>query len=143
MSAELNKAVVRRLFEETVNQKNLDSLNEIVADDIITHTPVPGIAANRESFRQFISLFLDAFPEQHTIIDDMLVEDDKVVVRHTHNVVHRGNFLGLLPTGKSASVTGIEIYRIVDGKIAEMWHNDDIFSLMIQLGAVTMGTAAQ
>lgn len=138
MSTEENKVVVRRLFEESVNRKDLGLLDELVADEIVTHTPVPGIAPNREGFRLFLGVYLTAFSEQHTEINDLIAEGDRVVVRHTHHVTHGGEFMGMPPSGKEATVAGIEIFRVADGRIVEMWHQDDLLSLLQQLGAVPL-----
>lgn len=136
MSTEENKTVVRRLFEEVVNQGNLDLIDEIIADDIVTHTPVPGVAPDREGFRQFLGLFLAAFPEQSVEVDDVIAEGDLVTVRHTHHVTHGGDFMGMPPSGTEATVPGIEIFRVSRGRISEMWHQDDLLGLMQQLGAI-------
>ena len=136
MSTEENKAVVRRLFEEVVNQGNLEALDELTTDDIVTHTPVPGIMPDREGFRQFLGVFLTAFPTQHTEVHDVIAEGDRVAVRHTHHVTHGGEFMGMPPSGREATVAGIEIFRVADGRIAEMWHQDDMLSLLQQLGAI-------
>ena len=136
MSTEENKAVVRRLFEEVVNEGNLAALDELTTDDLVTHTPVPDITPDREGFRQFLGVFLTAFPTQHTEVHDVIAEGGRVVVRHTHYVTHGGEFMGMPPSGREATVEGIEIFRVADGKIAEMWHQDDVLSLLQQLGAI-------
>lgn len=136
MSAEENKTVVRRLFEEVVNGADLDVIDELATEDIVTHTPVPGISPDREGFRQFLGAYLSAFPKQHTEVDDVISEGALVAVRHTHHVTHGGELMGMPPSGKEATVAGIEIFRLSDGKISEMWHHDDMLGLMQQLGAV-------
>jgi steroid delta-isomerase-like uncharacterized protein len=134
MTTEQNKIIIRRLFDEVVNQANLALLDELVSDDIVTHTAVPGVAPNREGFRQFVGIYLNAFPVQHTEIHSMIAEGDLVAVNHTHHVTHGGDFMGAPASGKEAVAPGIEIYRIAGGRIVEMWHQDDLFSLMLQLG---------
>jgi steroid delta-isomerase-like uncharacterized protein len=134
MSTESNKALVRRLFEEVVNQRNLALIDEIIAEDIVIHTPVPGVRPGRESFRQFLDVFLSAFPVQHAEVEDVIAEADQVAVLHTHRVEHTGAFIGAPPTGRKASVPGIEVFRVAGGQIAEMWHQDDLLGLMQQLG---------
>ncbi len=136
LSAEENKAVVRRLFEEVVNEGNLAALDELITDDIVTHTPVPDITPDREGFLQFLGVFLTAFPTQHTEMHDVIAEGDRVAVRHTHHVTQGGEFMGMPPSGREARVEGIEIFRVSEGRIAEMWHQDDLLGLMQQLGAI-------
>jgi steroid delta-isomerase-like uncharacterized protein len=135
LSLEANKELMTRFFAET-SAGNPDAMVEMIADDFVVHTPIPNIAPGKAGFRAFMDVFFGAFPEQTTVVQDVLAEGGKVAVRHTHNVVHGGVFVGMPPTGKKASVEGIEIFRIENGKIAEMWHQDDLLSLLIQLGAV-------
>ena len=136
MSTEQNKTLVRRLYEEAVDQANLAVLDELIAANIVVHTPIPGVVPNREGFRQFLQGFLNAFPVQHTEVHELIAEADQVVARHTHHVVHGGDFMGAPPTGREAHVPGIEIFRIANGQVAEMWHQDDLLSLMQQLGLI-------
>lgn len=135
MSTEANKAVVRRFFEEYINGNQQQAFDELVADDIVTHTPIPGIGPGRDAFLAFTHVYKGALPnQQHTTIHDLLAEGDKVVCRHTHWGVHDGELMGVPPTGKEITVPGIEIFRIANGQIAEFWHQDDLLSLMQQLG---------
>jgi steroid delta-isomerase-like uncharacterized protein len=107
----------------------------LVSDDIVIHTQVPGIAPGREEFHAFMTGFFAAFPEQSVEVHEVLAEGDRVAARHTHHVTHGGEFAGLPPTGRQASVDGLELFRIEHGRIAEMWHHDDLLGLMQQLGA--------
>lgn len=136
MSTENNKTIVRRLYEEAVNQGNLAVLDELLSDNIITHTTVPGIAPNRAGFRQFLSGFLSAFPIQHTELHEMIAEGDRVAVLHSHHATHGGDFMGLPASGKDVNIAGIEIFRLANGRITEMWHGDDMLSLFQQLGLI-------
>ena len=143
MSAQENKAVVERMFEGLLNERRLELIDEVIAPDIVIHTPVPGVAPTREGFRQFIQVFLDAFPEQTVEVHDVVAEGDRVAVRHTHHVRHGGPFMGMPPTGRQASVDGIEIFRMAGGQIAEMWHQDDFLGLFQQLGMIPAPGAPQ
>ncbi len=136
MSAEENKAVVRRVFEEMVDRGRLELADELIASDVEIHTPVPGTESGLEGFRDFIGGFLAGFPKQRTELHEFICEGDRVAVRHTHHAVNDGEFLGMPPTGKEVVVSGIEIFRLRDGKVAEFWHADDLMGLMGQLGAV-------
>jgi steroid delta-isomerase-like uncharacterized protein len=136
VSAEENKAVVRRVFEEAINQRRLAVIDELLSPDIVIHTPVPGVGNGLESFRQLIGGFLSAFPDQGVELHDLVAEGDRVAVRHTHYGSHGGDFMGMPPTGRQFRVDGIEMFRIADGKVAEFWHMDDFLGLMQQLGAI-------
>ncbi|SRR6266849_4286673 len=134
MSAEDNKALARRGFEETMNQRNLAVLDELHVPDFVFHAASRTIQG-REPFKQFISMFLTAFPDLHVTIEDMIGEGDRVVVRFTYGGTHKGDFMGIPPTGKQVAVTGISIMRVANGKFLEEWINTD---LMQQLGVVSV-----
>jgi steroid delta-isomerase-like uncharacterized protein len=136
MSTEQNKTVVRRFFEQANDQARFDLLDEIVADDVVLHTPAPIGTPGRAGMRQLLGFFRAAFPVQHTEIHTLIAEGDLVVAHHTHYATHGGDFMGLPATGREVAVQGIEIYRVVDGRIAEMWHHDDMLSLFQQLGMI-------
>jgi len=135
MSLAENKTVVRQLFD-AVNAGDLDRMLSLVGEDISVHTPIPGVEPGREGFRQFMSVYLSAFPEQRVELHELVAEGDLVLARHTHHVRHGGEFAGMPPSGKQAIVHGLELYRLNNGQIIEMWHHDDLLGLMQQLGAV-------
>jgi steroid delta-isomerase-like uncharacterized protein len=138
MSTEDNKAHVRRGFE-AVNQKNLAVFDELLTPDVVFHnasTTMQGL----EAYKQFLSMYMTAFPDLHFTIEDMIAEGDTVVARFTTRGTHQGNLMGIPPTGKQVSGTGMFIDRIVNGKGVEQWFNTDDLGLMQQLGVVpTMG----
>jgi steroid delta-isomerase-like uncharacterized protein len=138
MSTEDNKAHVRRGFE-AVNQKNLAVFDELLTPDVVFHnasTTMEGL----EAYKQFLSMYMTAFPDLHFTIEDMIAEGDTVVARFTTRGTHQGNLMGIPPTGKQVSGTGMFIDRIVNGKAVEQWFNTDDLGLLQQLGVVpTMG----
>jgi predicted ester cyclase len=85
--------------------------------------------------RQGYEIFFAAFPDAHMRIDDLLADRDKVVARYTWSGSHRGTYLGREATGKHVTGTGIGIYRVAEGKIAERWHEWNPFAVMQQLQA--------
>ena len=135
MSLTEPKTVVRQFFN-AANANDLDHMLDLVTDDVAIHTPIPGIAPGREGFRAFMTVYFSAFPEQRVEVHELVGEGDRVAARHTHHVTHGGEFAGLPPSGKRAAVDGLELFRIEDGRIAEMWHHDDLLGLMQQLGAI-------
>jgi steroid delta-isomerase-like uncharacterized protein len=137
MSADANKAIVRRFIEAAMNPRNPAALGEVCAADLVWHgaggfPDVHGLA----DFTQVLHAFVAAFPDVLVTIDDLLAEGDQVAGRYTVRATHQGPLMGLPATGKSVTFGGISIYRIAEGKIAEEWFGDDIMSLMQQLGAV-------
>jgi steroid delta-isomerase-like uncharacterized protein len=141
MSIDDNKRVIQKMFE-AINANDLEAAMATVADDAVVHTPIPGVPPGREGFRGFVGLYLAAFPEQRIEVHELVGEGDRVLVRHTHHVKHGGEFAGMAPTGREAVVHGLELFRLADGKVAEMWHHDDLLGLMQQLGAIGHGSGA-
>ncbi len=138
MSAEANKAVVQRLFE-AFNQGDLGALDELIAADHIDHTPFPVRTPGREGWKQTVAMLRTAFPDMQQTIDDLLADGDKVVARWTGRGTHQGSYRGIASTGLPVAITGIHIFRIADGQIAESWAEGS--SVLAQLGAgSTQGT---
>ena len=133
---ENNKALVRRFYEEVFNKKNLAGLNAFVDSQIIEHALPPGLPAGSEGTRQFIGMYLTAFPDLHLAAEDMIAEGDEVAARFTMRGIHRGEFMGIPSTGKQVTMTGIQIVRIADGRIAENWVNLDALGMLQQLGVL-------
>ena len=136
MSAEENKAILRRAYEEAWNRKNLDALDEVIASDITDHDPAPGQAPGLEGVKQYFSSLHTAFPDLHVDVKGMIAEEDKVAARVTMSGTHQGEFMGIDPTGNRVTITGIDIVRITDGKVVEHWGNFDDLGMMQQLGVI-------
>ncbi len=138
MSLEENKAIVRRMYEEILNKGNLALADEIIALDAFSHQPAapPESLPGPEGVKRVVKMLQSAFPDQHTTIEEMIAEGDKVVMRGTLSGTHKGNFLGIPPTGKHFTMTQIHILRLVDGKVTEHWVNRDDLGMMQQLGVI-------
>lgn len=136
MSAEENKAIVRRLFEELWNQGKLDVADEIFATDYIFHEPVAGEVRGPEGFKQFVSMYRIAFPDLQFRIEDQIAEGDKIVTRWTATGTHKGELMGISPTSVQVTVTGIGIAHTDGDKIVEFWDNYDALGMLQQLGVV-------
>jgi steroid delta-isomerase-like uncharacterized protein len=135
MSIEENKAIVRR-YQEIYNSNNVEGLNEVVAEDLLTPRMMPGMPQGLEGAKKIHMGTLVGMPDWHTQIEDLIAEGDKVVARITMTGTHTGDFFGFPATGKKISFTGIYIVRIVDGKIAEHWGEEDSLGLLQQLGGM-------
>ena len=132
---EANKAIARREFEEVFNQGNLDLADEIMAADYV-YQSAAGDYAGREARKQSIAMYIAAFPDIHFTVDDQIAEGDIVATRWTSTGTHKGEMMGIPPTGVHATTTGIFISRIVDGKMVEEWNSWDVLGLMQQLGVM-------
>jgi len=133
--SEENKATVRHV-QEIWNTGNLTSADEIFAIDFVNHDPVSPDVRDLKTYKEFIMTVRTGFPDFHVSIDDMLAEGDKVALRWTATGTHTGVLIGIPPTEKQATWSGMTIYRLAAGKIVEAWWSKDMFSLLIQLGVI-------
>ena len=124
MSLAENKRAVERIHLEVNDQDRYDLLAELVAEDMVIHSPVPVPLQGREGFQTLLGFFRASFPVQRTAIHALIAEGELVASHHSHHATHGGDFLGLPATGREIVVDGIEIYRFADGKVVEFWHND-------------------
>jgi steroid delta-isomerase-like uncharacterized protein len=132
MSAEQNAAIARRYYEEVWDQGNLAAIDELVAPGVVLNDWAPGL----EGLKKVITGTRASFPDLRYPIQDIIAAGDKVVVRFKFQGTHQGAYRGIPATGKAVTYTGIGIWRIADGKLAEHWSNIDLYGLMQQLGAV-------
>lgn len=134
MSAQ-NKMIARRAIEEVYTAGDLDLIDELVTEDIVAHSPGQ-VFHGIEELRQFVRSLREAFPDLRMVVEDQVAEGDRVVTRWSARGTHRGPFFGIPPTGREATLTGVEIDGFVNGKVAECWTNADYLGLMQQLGAI-------
>ena len=133
MTTEANKRVVRRFYDEVLNGKNLEVLEEIATGDYDEHDMLPGQGTGLAGLRERVTILNDALDPRFTI-EDVIAEGDRVVVRWTNSGTQVGEFFGAPASGKSFTIAGIDIYRLEDGKMAEHWHVVDQLSMLQQLG---------
>jgi steroid delta-isomerase-like uncharacterized protein len=136
MSAEENKAVVRK-FIEAYNNRNLDIFEELVAPDYVDHTHhIQG----REDFKQLFTAAFKGFPDWHENIEEIIAEDDRIWVRVTATGTHTGEWdlfgVRLPPTGRQITMPMVFIWRIANGKLAEGREVDDSLNFLKQLGVI-------
>ena len=135
MSTEDNKALVRHVFEEVLNPGKLALVEEFYSPNLVVHTP-SGAVEGTEAYKQYLMMYHTAFPDAHYSIEDQIAEGDKVVTRWSGRGTHQGSLMGLAPTGKQATVTGISIERSEGGKIVEVWTEFDLLGVLQQLGVI-------
>jgi steroid delta-isomerase-like uncharacterized protein len=137
MSAERNRAVVGRIYKEFLDELDPSAADELLAADVVVHGVAAfGEGAGREEVKRGFSAFLSAFAERRTDVEDVIVEGDRAVARHTHHLKHVDEVFGIPPTGRQLSVWGIDIFRFENGKIAEWWVMDDNVGMMQQMGLI-------
>ncbi|MCX6690114.1 MAG: ester cyclase [Methanoregula sp.] len=129
-----NIAIVRKFFEVGPSKGDLAAADALLHPEFSLHTPLPTPGPGVEAMNNVITTCRAAFYGLHVTVDDILADGDKVIARFTARGVHKGEFVGLPSTGKPITMTGIEIFRIKEKKIAELWGEANLMGLMQQLG---------
>lgn len=143
-SPEENKQVVHKFVEECWNQGNVNKVSELLADQVRFHDPVfPGLNPGIQNIKNHIEGCRRAFPDLKFTIEDTIAERNEVVLHWTARGTHKGQFLGMQPTNRKATVDGTSIYRLENGKIAEEYANWNLATMMEQLGVVEVPKEAR
>jgi steroid delta-isomerase-like uncharacterized protein len=142
MQPEVNSALVRRIWEEVWNRGVLDTVDEVLAEDYVGHIPaMPDVVRGTEGFKELIVAYRTAYPDVHVTVDDVIATEDRVVVRWTSHGTNEGSLMGMPATGRKVEVSGISIFEIEDGKVAEEWEGFDTLAMMQQLGVLEPAAA--
>jgi len=137
--SEENEAVVRRAFGE-VAMGDMTAVDEIIAPEFVRHDLAGGPEAHGpDGVKRLIAGLRAGFPDLQTTIEDIFSDRDRVVVRFTARGTHSGPFMGIAPTGREATWSGVNIYRVSGGRIRETWQLADGLGLLRQLGAAPGG----
>jgi steroid delta-isomerase-like uncharacterized protein len=137
MSEADNSTLLRRYYEEVVNQGDLNAVDDIVAADYVSHHNDPAhLPPGPAGVKAFISMTRQGFPDLHITVDDLFAQGDQVASMWTMEGTHTGEWFGAPASGKRAKWSGIVITRFAGGKMAEDWYNFDQVSLLQQLGII-------
>jgi steroid delta-isomerase-like uncharacterized protein len=144
MSVEENVELMRRWFNEVWNEGRIESIRELMAPDAIGIGELEdgGELRGPADFVPFVERVRSAFPDIKIVVEDAFGAGDKVVLRWTATMTHRGEYLGMAATGKTVRITGMTMTRIADKQIAEGWDNWDQLAMLKQLGAFQSAQAA-
>ena len=144
MSLEENKAVARRWHADLYKAGRVEVADEICSPDLRMHgTGVPSdVAAGTAFVKEDVAAYRGAFSFDYLNDDDVIAEGDKVAIRWTFKGTNNGPMGDIPATGKQVEVTGIDIFRIEDGRIAEFWTELNMMSLMEQIGPLPAGANA-
>jgi steroid delta-isomerase-like uncharacterized protein len=134
MNTEQNTAIVRRIFDDVINNGDRALLDDILAPDMVTHDTLQGRIESAAAFKGLLAFFDAAFPGHRVTVEQIIAQGDYVAVLHTHYATHTGPFMELPPTGREIVVPGVEVYRLHDGRIAEFWRFDNDAGMLMQLG---------
>lgn len=133
MSAEENKAIARRFWEE---QDRSNGQSDVVLAPNFRNYIAGNPPQDLQEFKQFAGMFWSAFPDLKHTIEDMVAEGDRVAVRLTARGTHQGDLMGIPPTGKHVVIPAISVLRIVGGRVAEQRAIFDQMGMMQQLGVI-------
>ncbi len=136
MSLEDNKAVVRRLYD-AFGTGDLKAMEAVLAPNVVDLTPKEGQTPGVEGFKERIIEFRNGFPDLTLTIETMIAEGDRVAERVTVRGTHRGEFLGVAPTGKRVTSNMMGFNQLADGKIVERGRIIDFFGMVQQFGRRT------
>jgi predicted ester cyclase len=137
-----NETVVRRFFEELWNAGDLAIVDDIVAPHHVHHIG-DDVRHGPEGVRRMAAHLRAAFPDLHFALEDVLSDADLVAVRWTATGTQTGPFLDLEPTGRHARWTGMDMVRLHDGQLVELWANADGAALWEQLTGSPDSNASQ
>lgn len=131
---EQNKKIVLRFNEEVIEQGNLTTLHELVAEDFFNHSAPPGVSNGRDGMIYFLlEVLRKAFPDLKAEIFDQVAEGDKVVTRKAFQATHTGELFGISPTNKKITLEVIDIIRLRNGQYIEHWGISNLQSVVAEL----------
>lgn len=132
-----NKRIARRFPEEVATGGKTELIDEICIEDVVEHSPL-GERRGREALKEQSEYIHTAFPDVGVTIEDAVAEGDTIAQRLTFHGTHKGEFMGIEPTGAEVEIANMLFTRIKDGRIAERWLLPDTLGLLQQLGVVEL-----
>ena len=136
MSTEQYKTAIRRFVQQGFNQQDFAEYDVFYGTELTDHGLPPNMPSGLEGRKMFMSAFFAAFPDLLATIEDIIASDDRAALRWSATGTHTGELMGIPPTSKSVTVTGIVIYRFEGGKAVEHWEVFDQMGMMQQLGVI-------
>jgi steroid delta-isomerase-like uncharacterized protein len=130
MPIQENKWLVKKLFEG-INNQDLEVLDRLLNTDFLWHG---NNDQSKVDYQNDVEAVIAAFPDAKWVIEDILGEEDRIVVRWTFRGTHRKDWEGVPASGKRVTYAGITIFRVIEGKITEVWNNENLLSLYRQMG---------
>jgi steroid delta-isomerase-like uncharacterized protein len=132
-----NIKIVREYTERVFNAHNPELASEYVTPDVKWHGGTLGTVEGAEGLVGLLQGFIGALPDLNAQEQDIVADGDTVAVRFVVEATHRGDLLGIPPTGRRVRWDAVDVYRLKDGKISEEWAADDLTAILNQVGAYT------
>jgi len=134
--ADQRKDLMKRFYDEILNQGNLDRIPELCTEDMVDHEAPPGMPEGLEGVKTFIETFRTGFPDIQVEVESAVEEGDMVAARCRVTGTHEGEFLGVPPSHNRIDIEWIDMVRVEGDKCAEHWGVSDNLAMMQQIGAV-------
>lgn len=136
VSIEQSKALARRWIDEIWRKRNLDAIDELIAEDAVLHGSSPEPLVGPAAARHSVETMLEAFPDSQVDIVHLVAEENLVAVHFRATGTHRGDFQGIQPTGNKIDTIGMSIMKVENGQVVEEWQLFDQLGVLQQLGAM-------
>lgn len=136
-AVELNTKIVREYLQRVFNEHNTDLTSKYLASGVKWHGGSLGTVEGLENVTGLLHGFIGALPDLRAAEQDLVAAGDTVAVRLVVEATHKGNLLGIAPTGRQMRWDAVDVYRLADGMIVEEWAADDLTSILFQVGAYT------
>lgn len=130
-----NRQLIVRYYEEMWNHWRFELIPTLIANDIVFRGSLGIDVSGHAGFRRYMETIRGAFPDFQNIIEELIVENDRIVARLTYRGTHSGTLLGVPATGQKVEYAGVAIFRIRESRIASGWVLGDTASLRKQIGA--------
>jgi predicted ester cyclase len=130
-----NKSIIRQFIEQVINTGDLEAMAKFVAEDIVDHNSPPDAPQGIEAYRQHLAAVRHTYSNFHLAVEAQIAEGDGVVTRVTATGIHQNEWLGLKPSGRQITLTGINIDRVIDDRIVEHWGEANTLGALFQMGA--------
>lgn len=136
MSAEENKSLVRRYYEEIVNTGDVSRVAEFISHEYVEVHNNTGYPVGLQGVKEHVLGVRDTYPDLHLTVEQQIAEGEWVVTRATARGTHQGVWLGMRPTGKTVEMTVVNVDRVVDGRIVEHGGAANLLEPLLQIGAI-------
>ncbi|HUY49318.1 MAG TPA: ester cyclase [Streptosporangiaceae bacterium] len=136
MSVKDNIELVRFITERGLNNGDVSFVNEVFSADYVVHARGLDLPRGAGAFEVAVSFWRQSFPDFHTTIEHMIGEGEFVASRFSTTGTHTGALGGMPPTGKRFDVSGVDMHRVVDGKVVESWISDDMPRILMEIGVL-------
>ncbi len=138
MSEQKNKEIILRFYKEFWEQGNLNVADDLIWSDVINHRPIPGFSSQIEAYKHIVKETNRGLSNIKWKYVGPIAEGDKVVCAWEWDAIHTGIFMGVKGSGNKLHESGIDLFRIREWKIAEIWHEESALETMQQLGIIVM-----